>query len=208
MPKVSEAYLEERRQQILDAAITCFARKGFYQTTMEDIGKEAGVSPGVAYRYFPGKEAIIETIMIGGMDRKSGLLGEMEDGGFLHILDAFTQAWFGRLEQPEADNYYRMRVMAFAEQAQNQDTELSRKMLNLREIGIERLENTMRRWQERGQLNPDLDPRAIAQVFIAIFDGLMMHWATHMEMDTWKTREVVMALFSRSFLHGEIAESE
>ena len=37
MPKVTEAHLEARREQILDAAAECFARKGFHRSTMHDI---------------------------------------------------------------------------------------------------------------------------------------------------------------------------
>ena len=46
MPKVLPEYLELRRQQILDAAAACFSRRGFHQTTMQDICTEAGLSPG------------------------------------------------------------------------------------------------------------------------------------------------------------------
>ena len=59
MPKVTQAHLEARRQQILDAAFGCFARQGFHQTTMQDICREAELSPGAVYRYFDSKEAII-----------------------------------------------------------------------------------------------------------------------------------------------------
>src|SRR3989304_6177982 len=57
MPKVTEAHLEARRSQILDAAWTCFARKGYHQATMQDICQESGLSPGAIYRYFESKEA-------------------------------------------------------------------------------------------------------------------------------------------------------
>ena len=60
MPKVSDSYLETKRQQLLDAAITCFARNGFSETTIEDICREAGVSHGALYRHFKSKEDIIE----------------------------------------------------------------------------------------------------------------------------------------------------
>jgi AcrR family transcriptional regulator len=57
MPKVTEAHLEARRSQILDAAWTCFARKGYHQATMQDICKESGLSPGAIYRYSAKKRS-------------------------------------------------------------------------------------------------------------------------------------------------------
>ena len=54
MPKVTEAHLEARRQQILDAASACFSRQGFHQTTMQGICREVDLSPGAVYRYFAG----------------------------------------------------------------------------------------------------------------------------------------------------------
>ena len=58
MPKVSDAYLAARRRQILDAAAACFARDGFHRTSMQDIVRESGISAGLVYRYFAGKEAV------------------------------------------------------------------------------------------------------------------------------------------------------
>src|SRR5215207_2471603 len=60
MPKVTEAYSAARRQQIIDAAYRCFARKGFHQATMRDIYQEANLSPGAVYHYFDSKDAIIQ----------------------------------------------------------------------------------------------------------------------------------------------------
>ncbi len=61
-PKVSEEYLEDRRNQILDAAVATFSRKGFHQTTIEDIRLEASLSRGAVYHYFKSKEDIIDGI--------------------------------------------------------------------------------------------------------------------------------------------------
>src|SRR5438270_3688021 len=49
----------DRRMQILEAAIACFAKRGFHQTSMHDISAEAGISVGLIYRYFANKEAVI-----------------------------------------------------------------------------------------------------------------------------------------------------
>lgn len=48
-----------RRAEILAAAESCFARKGFHAASMQDIAAAAGVSLGLLYRYFANKEAII-----------------------------------------------------------------------------------------------------------------------------------------------------
>jgi len=50
---------EDTRTRILNAALGLFRRKGFEQTTMREIAKEAGVSLGNAYYYFESKEALV-----------------------------------------------------------------------------------------------------------------------------------------------------
>src|SRR5882672_5665332 len=59
VPKVSDSHLQSRRQAILHAAATCFARDGFHRTSMHDIVRESGVSAGLMYRYFAGKDDMI-----------------------------------------------------------------------------------------------------------------------------------------------------
>src|SRR3954463_13102309 len=49
----------DRRDQILEAALASFAKRGFHQTSMHDISAEAGISVGLIYRYFENKEAVI-----------------------------------------------------------------------------------------------------------------------------------------------------
>src|SRR6476620_8695432 len=63
MPQIqSDPSLVDRRAQILEAAIICFARSGFHQTSMHDISAEAGISVGLIYRYFANKEAVISAM--------------------------------------------------------------------------------------------------------------------------------------------------
>src|SRR5260221_11591312 len=54
-PNVSE----ERKQQILDAAIAVFARLGFRAARMDDVAEQAGLSKGALYLYYKSKAAII-----------------------------------------------------------------------------------------------------------------------------------------------------
>src|SRR6476646_5008296 len=63
----------DRRSQILDAALVCFAKRGFHQTSMHDISAEAGISVGLIYRYFENKEAVISAMA----DRHKKEIGDM-----------------------------------------------------------------------------------------------------------------------------------
>ncbi len=54
-PKV----VEDRREQIIDAAMKVFSQKGFLRATNKDIAREAGITPGLIYYYFENKEALL-----------------------------------------------------------------------------------------------------------------------------------------------------
>lgn len=57
------ARTEAQRSRILDAAQKCFAGAGFHAATMATIAETAGISAGLAYRYFPSKDAIVLAII-------------------------------------------------------------------------------------------------------------------------------------------------
>lgn len=55
---------ERRRQQIMVAAKNVFAGKGFSKTTMEDIAREAELSPGTLYLYFKNKDELFASLSL------------------------------------------------------------------------------------------------------------------------------------------------
>src|ERR1700676_3869849 len=57
---------ESRRQAILEAALSCFASKGFTETTMEDIRKLSGASTGSIYHHFANKEMLARALYLEG----------------------------------------------------------------------------------------------------------------------------------------------
>lgn len=50
----------ERRGQIIEAALACFTRKGYVNTTMDDIVAESGLSKGAIYWYFKSKDDVFQ----------------------------------------------------------------------------------------------------------------------------------------------------
>ncbi|MEU9789343.1 TetR/AcrR family transcriptional regulator [Streptomyces sparsogenes] len=57
-PRRRQARGERRIQQLLDAAASVFCRTGYAGASTNAIAREAGVSPGTLYQFFPNKEAI------------------------------------------------------------------------------------------------------------------------------------------------------
>src|ERR1700761_1208757 len=54
---------QARPAEILDAALTVFAAKGFAAARMDDIAKAAGVTKGTIYLYFADKEALFKALV-------------------------------------------------------------------------------------------------------------------------------------------------
>jgi TetR/AcrR family transcriptional regulator, transcriptional repressor of aconitase len=82
MPKVSQAHLDARRQQIVDAARARFASHGFARTSMADIVAESGLSNGAIYRYFTSKDEIVVAVCEQGSEALPKALNA-------HAIDAF-----------------------------------------------------------------------------------------------------------------------
>ncbi len=53
---------DQRRRQILDAAVRVFARSGYAGCRVADVAEEAGVAYGLVYHYFSSKERLLEAI--------------------------------------------------------------------------------------------------------------------------------------------------
>jgi len=83
MPKISEERREGRRAEITQAALRCFTRSGYQQTSMADIITESGLSAGAIYSYFPSKKELIrevaQTVLA---NRRGELIAAQED----HVL--------------------------------------------------------------------------------------------------------------------------
>jgi AcrR family transcriptional regulator len=62
-PKKTALPKSERRQQILSVARDVFARRGYHQTTIDDIALQAGVARGTFYLYFEDKRAVFSDLI-------------------------------------------------------------------------------------------------------------------------------------------------
>ncbi len=195
MPKVTEAHTEARTQQILDAAAACFAQKGFHHTTMHDICQLAELSPGAVYRYFAGKEEIIEAMIRGRHATSAALVEAISGAGDTqHILEALADTFFAELDNP---NSCALSIELWAEALRS---ERIRDLLQGEICAIRRpFTEIIRRAQERGEINQRLDAQAIAHVMISFFDGLVLQRAADSEIDVRKYVAAMKAMMGGSF---------
>ena len=69
IPDKRQQLRQERRQQILDAAIAVFAAKGFHAANVSDVAAQAGVSQGTIYWYFESKEELLTAAILSLFER-------------------------------------------------------------------------------------------------------------------------------------------
>ncbi len=118
MPSAARLPRAERRVQLIDAAATAFLERGYDNTSMEDVARQAGVSRLILYRIFDSKAAlyrsVLETVLHAIAETFVGMESARvhEEGAANLILraarrypDAFRLLWRHSLAQPEFAEY-------------------------------------------------------------------------------------------------------
>src|ERR687889_1089973 len=60
--------VSDKREAILRAATTVFARNGYFNSKVADIAREAGIADGTVYLYFKSKEEILHSVFDRAME--------------------------------------------------------------------------------------------------------------------------------------------
>jgi AcrR family transcriptional regulator len=203
MPKVLPEYLELRRQQILDAAAACFSRRGFHQTTMQDICGEAELSPGAVYRYFTSKEEIIQAMCSRGHQDDSNLIhGAMQADSTLEVFDELIRIFFSGVEDRELC----VLMIELSSEARRNEF-IAESLREGSNSVLTPLRELVKQAQARGEIAPGLDAASIANVMLGVYQGLVLQKLQTPEVDVQGYSDTVRALFSGRFWRGTRAES-
>jgi AcrR family transcriptional regulator len=82
-PRTPEQFEEirgSRRQQIMNAGLELFARKGFNNCSISQLASHAGISKGLLYNYFKSKEALLSAIIEEGIANIMNMIDPNRDG--------------------------------------------------------------------------------------------------------------------------------
>lgn len=204
MARVTEAHVEARRNQILDAAWSCFAKRGFHQTTMQDIATDAGISAGAIYRYYASKEAVLAAITERNTERYAELLADIRSEAKepMDMLDAIGQTMLATFEDPMFETNARLDIEVRPETLRNDV--LRERFRQQLEFWRKSLVVLLQEAKDKGELRRDIDVDTFVVLAIAAYDGLR-GWGL-IDPEIFRPREVfnlLMDLVSSKNIPGD-----
>ncbi len=201
-PKLKPETLEKRKAQILKAALTSFARKGYHQTTMDDIVQEAGLSKGGVYWHFNSKKELFlelfqsllgdtEAMMLASVSSAASAREKLDAtlqmltvfgaaDEFKEIIPLMIDVWAQNIQDPEIN-----------EAAISIYNQFRRPMVQLLEQGI-----------ASGEFKP-INTVAYASIIIAIYDGLMVQWIIDPSLVDW---DAITATIKNTLVAGLLTD--
>jgi AcrR family transcriptional regulator len=174
VPKISPAHEQQRRAQILAAAMTCFARQGYHATSMDDVVRESGLSVGAIYTYYPSKEDLFLALSDHRTEQTLAYLNELfrRPGPMADKSAAAIDYFFDQLLSDELVPLARVSVEFLAEAAKSE---------RIHERQARRCESIRQflRWilseaQRRGEVRHDVDVAAAAELMMALNEGIVL----------------------------------
>ncbi|WNK42306.1 TetR/AcrR family transcriptional regulator [Pantoea agglomerans] len=167
MRKIDPEKQEAKRRQILDAAVACFARKGFHGTSTNEICAAAGMSPGNLFHYYPNKPALIAAIAEEDRNEMNARFARLIDED--DAITAIETLAIELLEQSADPVYARISVEIAAETMSNSETG---SLFAENEAQIKaNLAALLQRGIAKGQIDPTIQPALAATWLIALADG-------------------------------------
>ncbi|KAF5407932.1 MAG: HTH-type transcriptional regulator BetI [Candidatus Udaeobacter sp.] len=160
----------DRRSQILEAALVCFAKRGFHQTSMHDISGEAGISVGLIYRYFENKEAVISAMA----DRHKKEITEMLERARQapSLLESLEILFTAHCCEDAPQFVSAFVVDLYAEASRNPHVaDLTRDVLETAMAGVR---NLIARAPEAQNAAHGLTPDDLAELIFAVARGMLM----------------------------------
>ena len=174
MPKIAEQVRAARRDQIIAAALACFARAGYHATTMADVAAQAGVSKGTPYLYFDSKEALFIALH---EEWDCGLATRVNAAVAAHVLEETGTC----------------RVLMEARALAAHEPAIAAAVLAADARTHQQLEGLFAAGVEAGEWPAGTDPALAARLFTAGLYGLMAQWHLAPGSFSWDAAAAALA---------------
>jgi TetR/AcrR family transcriptional regulator, fatty acid metabolism regulator protein len=161
---------DDKREQILQAAVRVFARQGYEASPVGDVAREAGVAYGLVYHYFDSKDAVLEAVFREQWGRLLAAVALAEETGetapeqLTLVVKIVLRTW---RDDPDL---VRLLVREITRNPHIAD--------ELDEIGqaFASLERIIRRGQDEGTFRSGLDARLAAWMLYGALEEVLTGW--------------------------------
>lgn len=166
---------ENKKQEILHAALRVFSRLGIPNVKMIDIAREAGIGKGTIYEYFRSKEEVIDETMkafIVKMDSVN-LAEQTSEHTPLQKVDFIVKGWMDILlaDPLEAG----VMVEMWAESLRKDKIEINTELREVYKRYRDSIMDIISEGIKTGEIR-QVDAGSMAALIVATLDGLYLHW--------------------------------
>jgi len=192
---------EERRAQIIEAALACFLRNGFTNTTMDDIVQESGLSKGAIYWYFKSKDEIFHAAItlpfqVAGEETVAALMEQETVAGQLRA-GARTLVDLAR----QVEGYFGLFLEYWAQSKHRE--EAGHVWIELLEQYADLVAAMVEEGVRRGEFRP-VDAKALVWAILATYDGLAAYAMFVPDLEL----EQISESFVETLIAGLLVEKE
>jgi AcrR family transcriptional regulator len=169
----NELIKDERREQILSAALKVFATKGFAATKISDIVSKGGMSHGLVYHYFRSKEEIFFDLLKRAIATSVQSITQVAASPMapLEKVRAIAKYILGGIENYEDSAYYFMIVLHASVMEVPKEFE---ELISSSSISIQSLAGIISEGQKTGEICEG-DPLGMTLTFFAAIEGLAVY---------------------------------
>jgi len=161
-----------KKSNIHDSAIKLFSNKGYFQTSISDISKEANISKGLLYHYYSSKEELFEEIVIESVESILNYLPKNEKQEF---SDDDLAYFLNKIIIPSLDNNKAKWMLLILLLSQQKLFELALKHLTKSKDYVE-FENILQKYFEtKGYEKPDIE----VELFTSSLMGICIQYITN-----------------------------
>jgi AcrR family transcriptional regulator len=198
MPRLSPVRLQARKDQILQSALACFARKGVHPTTMRDICKEAGLSLGGVYAHFKGKQEIVEEVFKFWARSSADFFADSKaTPDPAADAQALARKAFASFEEGDRERQLRISLTMDGEAAIDPAIRELRRRQNDLALGLFR--TRLDAVKAAGQLGEELDTEVVARIWLALYEGLRVQLILQPDLDVDAFLETFLSMTSGGF---------
>jgi TetR/AcrR family fatty acid metabolism transcriptional regulator len=161
-----------KHDTILRAAVTVFARNGYFNSKVSDVAREAGVADGTVYLYFKNKDDLLFSIIT-----------EMLDSFIAHVRTAIAPlhsplAQLREIARLHLEMLGRDRDLAIVFEVEIRHSTKFMEEFSTKKLSeyLDLIQQVIEAGQRVGEFRPDINPRIATKVFFGALDEMVTNW--------------------------------